>query len=186
MIHYFLKTTHFIPDYHVDTIYDLDFDAIRKQGITVLLFDIDNTIIPYDKHLPDDAIKTFFDDIKKKGFETVLISNNHKPRIKRFGEALELPYVYSAKKPLRSGFKKALKKLPFTPDKQSVMVVGDQLMTDVFGARRSGLNVALVKPLKKKTEKWYTKLNRIIERKMLKKIARRDPETFATLKLDKR
>ncbi len=186
MIHNLLKVRHFIPDDHVNTIYDININYLKSEGKTILLFDIDNTIIPYDIDLPDDKIQSYFDNLKNAGFQIVLISNNHKSRIKPFSEALGLPYVFSAKKPLKSGFKKALKRLDEKPNKQSITLVGDQLMTDVFGGKRFGIDVVLVKPIKQKTEKWYTKINRIVERKMLKRIQKRFPETYDTLNLHTR
>ncbi|MFP4077797.1 MAG: YqeG family HAD IIIA-type phosphatase [Candidatus Izemoplasmataceae bacterium] len=186
MIHHFLKTRHFIPKCHVPKIEDADFDFFYKEGKRLLLIDIDNTLIPYDISLPDDALKAFFEDLKKRGFEIVLVSNNGRRRIKPFADALGLPAVWHAKKPLKCGFKKALRLKVNRFEKHQVLVIGDQIMTDVFGAKRAGLDVCLVRPLKRKSEKWFTKLNRTIEKKMLAKIAKKYPDTYFKLDLDER
>jgi predicted HAD superfamily phosphohydrolase YqeG len=62
--------------------------------------------------------------------------------------------------------------------KNEIIAVGDQLMTDVLGGNRFGIDVILVKPLKKKSEKWYTKLNRFNERQVLNSLKRHYPEVY--------
>ena len=66
------------------------------------------------------------------------------------------------------------------------MIIGDQLMTDIYCANRFHAYSILVNPLMKKTEKWYTKMNRKTEVKMLEKIKTKYPEKFNELSLDKR
>ncbi len=184
MIQWFLNEKQFIPDDHKPTFFDIDFDALKQKGIKALLIDIDNTLIPYDQTLPSEALHRKFRQLKAEGFFIVLISNNHKPRIAHFSSALKLPFIYGAKKPMKRGFKKALKLL--NTEKDNVMVIGDQLMTDVFGAKRMDLKVLWLKPIKKKTEKWYTKINRHLEKKMLGKIKRKHPEIYDNLNLGDR
>ncbi len=185
MIQFVLSEKNFIPDYHLSTFYDIDFDALLTRGLDTLLIDIDNTLIPYDQKNPDDTMKATFKTLKSKGFNIVLISNNHKPRIKHFADQLDLPYVYSAKKPLKSGFKKALKNIQ-NPVHDRVVVIGDQLMTDVFGAKRMGFKAIWLKPIKRKSEKWYTKINRKMENAMLNKIRKKAPNTYQNLSLEDR
>ncbi len=186
MIHHLLNIKKFIPTRHVPKIEDADFDFFYKEGKRLLLIDIDNTLIPYDKALPDDELYALFEELLQKGFEIVLVSNNGKKRIKPFAEALGLPAVWHAKKPLKTGFKKALRIKLRRFEGNQVLVIGDQIMTDVYGARRTGLDVCLVHPLKPKTEKWFTKINRSMEQKILAKIAKKYPDTYFKLDLDER
>ena len=71
-------------------------------------------------------------------------------------------------------------------DKDKVIVIGDQLMTDIWAANRFGVYNILVNPLKKKTEKWYTKINRKTEYKMLDKIKSNYSQKYKDLRLDMR
>ena len=64
--------------------------------------------------------------------------------------------------------------------------IGDQLMTDIWAANRFNVYNILVNPLKKKTEKWYTKFNRKTETKMIEKIKKNYPNRYKDLKLDSR
>lgn len=186
MIHFFLNYKKFIPNAHVDHIFDVDFTGLFNQGIKLLLIDLDNTLIPYDQSEPNDALHKFFKDLKAIGFETIIVSNNHFDRIKCFADKAEVSFVSSAKKPTKIGFKKALKKTSRRYQKEEICVIGDQLMTDIFGAKRLGLMAILVTPIKKKSEKWYTKLNRIIEEKMFAKIKKKEPTIYYDLRLEDR
>ncbi len=186
MIHIFLPYKKFIPKCNVRRIEDIDFDFFYKEGKRLLLLDIDNTLMPYDQTLPPKELVAFLEGLTKKGFEIVLVSNNNRGRIEPIARALDLPGIWHAKKPLKMGFKKALRLKNKRFEKPQTLVIGDQIMTDVFGANRTGIDVCLVKPIKKKSEKWYTKLNRKVEEKMLEKIARKDPDHYFKLDLDER
>ncbi len=186
MIERLLNSEKFIPDYHIDSVFDLDVEALRKKGIKMLIIDIDNTLIPYDEFSANERLITWFETLKTLGFFIVFVSNNHFRRIQFFAKPLNISFVSSAKKPLKKGFKKALRYFENPIAKEEVLVIGDQLMTDVYGAKRTGLNVALVKPLKQKSEKWYTKFNRGLEQKMLQKIKENHAKSYRELKLEDR
>lgn len=186
MIERLLDSEKFIPDYHVDSVFDLDYETLRKQGIKMLLIDIDNTLIPYDEFSANERIIHWIETLKTLGFFIVFVSNNHFRRIQFFAKPLNLSFVSSAKKPLKKGFKKALRFFEKPIDKDAVLVIGDQLITDVYGAKRTGLNVALVKPIKQKSEKWYTKCNRRLEQRMLEKIKEEHTERYQKLNLQDR
>ena len=81
-------------------------------------------------------------------------------------EKLNIDYIMFAKKPLKSGFKRALSKLELKPEE--VAVVGDQLFTDVIGAKRMNMFSILVKQVGEK-DIFITKLKRPIENAIIKK-----------------
>jgi uncharacterized protein len=186
MIHHFFNTLHFIPDYHENTVYDIDFKALYQNGIRLLLIDLDNTLIPYDQSIPHQELHDFFEGLNTMGFETIIVSNNHKARIKLFANAVETPFIASAKKPLKRGFKKAIKLAKKSYKKEEICMIGDQIMTDVYGAKRLKLQVVLVLPIKKKSEKWYTKVNRYLENRILRRIEKEHPNTYQNLDLKRR
>ncbi len=184
MIHLFLNEKLFIPDEYHKTIYDINYNKLYDSGFRLILIDLDNTIIPYDIDLPDEKIKNHFKKIEEIGFKIIIISNNKEGRIKKFSDALGYKYVFSAKKPFARGFKKAIKMTDFKNDK--VVLIGDQLMTDVFGGKRIKLYVCLVDALKRSTEKWYTRMNRRIENRMIEKIKRKNINKYTELKLEEK
>ena len=185
MIHHFLKTSHFIPNEYHHSFFDIDFKALYDQGFRYIITDLDNTLISYEEHEPTDAIRAKFDELAAQGFGIVLLSNNHPERLDRFRATLGIGGFASAKKPLVRGIRRAMASFP-EATKENTLLIGDQLMTDVWGGNRFQLHVVLVDPIKKKTEKWYTKYNRRIESRMLEKIKRHYPDRFAALGLDQR
>ncbi len=167
----------FIPLMCEKTIFDINYNKLYESGKRYILTDLDNTIIPYDISMPDEKIQKYFEDLKQIGFTIIIISNNKEPRIKNFANAVNVDYVYSAKKPLKGGFKKAYKKI-CKVNKSEIVAIGDQIITDVFGANRFKIDVILVKPIKKKSEKWYTKFNRKLENKVIKIMKKKNPDVY--------
>ena len=172
-----LKTKSYVPFDCKKSIFDIDYNKLYENGRKIVLFDLDNTIIPYDMDSPNEQILTLVNKIKGIGLKVLLISNNKKSRVEIFAKACELEFISSAKKPFRKGYKRLLKTIKYG-NISEVIAVGDQLMTDVLGARRMGIDCILVKAIKKKSEKWYTKINRKLENRVLNKMKRYDEITY--------
>ena len=186
MIHLLLKTKKFIPNEFHAEFYDIDFKKLYNDGLRLILSDLDNTLISYDDEKPTKKIIDKFSEIQKLGFEIIVISNNVPSRINTFLEGLDYKGVGNARKPLLFGLRKALRIADKRYTHKETVIIGDQLMTDVYCANRFHSYSILVNPLKKKTERWYTKLNRRTETKMLKKIKRKYYNEYMKLSLDKR
>jgi len=168
MIEKLFKIEKYIPYDCYLTIFDIPFNKLYDEGKRLILIDVDNTMLPYDLLSATEEIIKLFSELKTIGFKIILVSNNNKVRVGKVAEELDIEYVAKAYKPLKGGFKKALKKVDFK--KEEVITIGDQLMTDILGSNRMGLDGILVKAIKRKTEKWYTKLNRRRENNVMKKI----------------
>lgn len=179
MFKYLLSPKKILPFTFNQTVHTIDFNALKKAGIKALLIDLDNTLIPYDLNLPNETLIQFFKNLKSSGFLVCIVSNNHAKRIKPFADAVNVPFVASAKKPLKRGLKRGMKVLNVTPSE--TVMIGDQIMTDVLAAKQLNLDVILVKPIKRKSEKWYTKINRFFERRVLKTIKKVDSELYDTI-----
>ena len=187
MIHALISVKKCIPRNHVDTVFDIDFYTLyHNLGKRLILLDVDNTLISYDQSDPTEKHRAWLNELQTLGYEVVFVSNNRKARIEHFASQLNLPCVTGAKKPFKWGFKRAMRHVKTYYEKHEVLVVGDQLMTDVYGAKRAGYDAILVMPLKRLSEKWYTRLMRRMERAQLLRIKRRFPEVFDELHLEKR
>lgn len=167
------KIKSYMPIDCIKNIFDIDYSKLYENGRKIILIDLDNTLIPYDQSEPSEKHLKLFDSLHQMGFKVVIISNNHKPRVKNFADKVNCLYVYSALKPLKRGYKKALKLLN-SPDKKEIISIGDQIMTDVLGSSKVGLDCLLVKPIKRKSEKWFTKINRKLENMIINKIKKRN------------
>ena len=134
----------FFPDRYVASTYVIDFEKLYENGYRGLIFDIDNTLVPHGAPADRRAIE-LFERLKKIGFRCCLISNNQEPRVKMFNEKIQVDYVYNAHKPSTKNYIKAME-IMGTNKKNSVFI-GDQLFTDVWGAKRTGIHNILVRPI---------------------------------------
>ena len=164
-----------IPDYYYQSIFEIPYKTLIKQGITTLFFDLDNTIISYDEDQLSTEQITFLEGLSKS-FKLVILSNSGYKRVSNALKNTDFEYVYHSVKPLKFGFRKALKLSKSTPNE--VMVIGDQIMTDVLGAHRTGLKVSLIKSVKRKSDRKITQFNRKIEKHILKKISKKYPKLY--------
>lgn len=139
----------FFPDTTVASTYDIDYEKLYKAGFRGILFDIDNTLVEHGKEATEQA-KKLFQRLKGIGFECCLISNNKKKRVYTFNENIGVHMVFNAHKPAKKGYYYAMELMDTRPE--NTVFVGDQLFTDIFGAKRIGLKNFLVKPINEKEE----------------------------------
>ena len=139
----------FFPDAYMDSTYVIDFEKLYKEGIRGVIFDIDNTLVPHGAPADERAIRLFA-RLRSIGLDYCLISNNQLPRVKPFADAVQAKFVEDAHKPSRKNYLKAMKLMHV--DLDSCIFVGDQIFTDVYGAKRCGMRTLLVKPLHPKEE----------------------------------
>lgn len=139
----------FFPDRYVASTYVIDFEKLYEEGYRGLIFDIDNTLVPHGASADARAI-ALFDRLKKIGFKCCLISNNQEPRVKMFNEEIGVPYIFNAHKPAGKNYRRAMQLMG--TDRNTTLFVGDQLFTDVWGAKRSGIRNILVRPIHPKEE----------------------------------
>ena len=139
----------FFPDEYVESTYVIPFEELYEQGYRGVIFDIDNTLVPHGAPA-DERAKELFMRLKSIGFESCLISNNQEPRVKMFNEEIGTRYIFDAHKPSTRNYIRAMELMG--TDSGSTVFVGDQLFTDVWGAKRTGIHNILVQPIHPKEE----------------------------------
>ena len=139
----------FYPDMKLNSVYEVDFDRLYKKGIRGLIFDIDNTLVPHGADA-DERIEKLFGELKKMGFKTFLLSNNKLERVKRFNANIRSLYIYKAGKPNAVNYIKAMRMMGTR--KENTVFIGDQLFTDIWGAKKAGISTILLNPIDKKEE----------------------------------
>lgn len=139
----------FYPDEYMKSTYEIPFEEMYKDGIRGVLFDVDNTLVPHGAPA-DDKAKKLFKDLENLGMKYCLISNNKEKRVKSFNEEIGAPYIYDAHKPSRKNYRKAMEIMG--TNEGNTAFVGDQLFTDVWGAKRTGMKSILVMPINPKEE----------------------------------
>lgn len=140
----------FYPDEDIASAYEISFRQLYAEGIRGVIFDIDNTLVPHGGPA-DERAKKLFSDLRGMGMETCLLSNNKEPRVASFARAVGgSHYIYKGNKPGIRGYQQAMELMG--TDTNDTVFVGDQLFTDVWGARRAGIHSILVKPIHPKEE----------------------------------
>ena len=165
----------FYPDIYLDSKYDIDLDSLKEKGIKGLILDIDNTLVPQFTRKITDEAKNWIKDVEERGFSLCILSNAKRPRVDEFTEDLDIFSVHLAKKPLTSGFKRALKEMNLK--KEEVAIVGDQIFTDVMGGRIFGIYSILLKPISKDEIK-FVKFKRHLEKVVLRRYLRKQGNIY--------
>ena len=135
-----------------------DYTAITPQmlqswGIRLLLCDLDYTLAPRSVARPDKQVLAWVQAMKDAGIEVMILSNNRSSaRVEEFCKDMGITYVGHAGKPAKRGYREAMAKAGVT-EKETAML-GDKLLTDVLGARRSGVLALMVEPLGGPVGKW--------------------------------
>ncbi len=135
-----------LPWRQAGSVFELTGESLAQAGITLLLADLDNTLIPYSEDEPDDALRSWLSDLTAHGVRLFLLSNNRKPhRPAHFARCLGIDYMDHAGKPKTEGFFRALERCGVSAGESAM--VGDQIFTDILGANRAGVRSILVKPI---------------------------------------
>lgn len=139
----------FFPDEYVASTYVIPFEKFYEEGYRGIIFDIDNTLVMHGAPA-DDRAKKLFAELKELGYACCLLSNNQEPRVKMFNKEIGVHYIYNAHKPAIKNYEKAMELMG--TDKEHTLFVGDQLFTDVWGAKRTGIRNILVQPIDPREE----------------------------------
>ena len=139
----------FYPDIYINSTYRIDFGQYYKKGYRGIIFDIDNTLVPHGAPADERSI-ALIRNLREMGFSILFLSNNKEPRVKMFNDAVHAQYIYKAGKPGKKGYFRAMEMLG--TNVRTTLFVGDQLFTDVWGARNTGIFSILVQPIDKKEE----------------------------------
>lgn len=153
------------PDEYVRDIFSYDFKKAYILGKRLVLFDIDNTMVPHG-YPADEKSEELIRKIKSMGYKLCAVSNNKEPRVKMFCDKTEVPYVFDAQKPKPLGYERAMHMCGASAEE--TLFFGDQIFTDIIGANNAGIHSILVKPIDRKTDKIQIKFKRLLEKPIVK------------------
>ena len=154
------------PHLRVETVLDLDVDRLRRLEIDSLLLDVDCTLKRYTDRTVSDDVADWLKNLQAAEIGLCLVSNGLGKRIEEFAQAVRLPFVAKACKPLPGGCLRAVKQMGF--DRRRTAIVGDQLFADIMAGRLAGLTAILVRPIHPEEEHWYTRVKRPPEKLLLR------------------
>ena len=161
----------FLPDIYQKSIYKINYEKLKNSGIKCLIFDLDNTIAPINMSKPNLRLINLFNKLKNMGFKCVILSNSGKKRVEPFKNGLAVDSGFSSRKPSNKKFIKVMNNYNYVADE--IAMIGDQLLTDIYGANRIGITSILVNPMGEK-DFVFSLFNRFIEKIIFKEFRKRD------------
>lgn len=135
-----------VPDRLYRRYTDITPQMMQEWGIKLLLCDLDYTLAPRSVARPDAEVLNWVNAMKAVGVEVMILSNNRSPvRVETFCKDMGITYVGHAGKPAKRGYREAMAKAGVT--ERETAMLGDKLLTDVLGAKRSNVLALMVEPL---------------------------------------
>ncbi len=157
------------PTSFANRINDISFEVLQKDGIVGIIVDLDNTLVGYRIKAPEQAVTQWVRDAAQRGFKVVMVTNNATSWARNIALHLNIPCIPNARKPSPRGFLRAMRLIE--TDRRSTVVIGDQLFTDVLGAKLFGMKVILTEPIVPR-EEWWMRFLRFFERLVLYRVPR--------------
>ena len=152
---------HFAPAHAAESLPDIDLQKLYDGGKRLILLDVDNTLVQWKTEAFSPDVVAWVERAKAMGFGLCIISNTHRlDRLERLRTTLGVETVRGRFKPSRAMFRLAL--IKFGRKADEAVMVGDQMMTDVLGANRAGIDAIWVRKMEGK-EFGGTRINRVIE-----------------------
>jgi len=135
----------YFPDFYFNRIEDIPINMLIDNNVRGIILDLDNTLINSFNHCSPFAISWLM-ELKKNNITPIILSNYYfKQRVKKITNVFEIKYIFNAKKPNLECFSQALTLLNL--EKENVVIIGDQIFTDIKGGKKFGIKTILVKPL---------------------------------------
>lgn len=136
----------FSPVAALHALEEVDLDEAKARGKKLILLDVDNTLLPWRAEDVGQNTLLWIKEARDLGFDLCIISNTRNPeRLKRIADKLGIDYIRDRFKPSRKMYHLAVKKFGHT--EAETLMVGDQLLTDIWGANRAGIDAIWVKPI---------------------------------------
>jgi len=160
----------FLPNEFYHSVLDISPDHLKEMGIKGIITDLDNTLVEWDRPQATPLLTDWFKQMDDSGIKVIVVSNNNETRVGKFCDPIGIPFISRARKPLSTAYKRAFNHLNLKADE--VVMIGDQLLTDILGGNRQNIYTILVVPVVS-TDGLWTRFNRMIERRILASFKRR-------------
>lgn len=151
----------FRPDFYAKSIFDIDVSFFLENGIKCVLSDLDNTLDAYDVLIPSEKVVEFKNKLNQAGIELCIVSNNKAKRKEIYCSRLGVKSKFTCMKPFKKKITQFYKSLGYKQDE--VILIGDQIITDVGCGKNAKIKVVLTDPITKK-DQWTTRFNRLIDK----------------------
>ena len=136
----------FLPGLVTPKTTDVTPELLRSRGITLLMLDFDNTIVPYTTTVPTEEMENWLKTMNElPDIKLCIVSNSHNDRVPKFCRERGIDVITHAKKPFPKGINECLNRYG-VPASQAALI-GDQIYTDTLGANNAGVLPILVEAI---------------------------------------
>ena len=135
----------FLPRTMIKSVTQLTPEALKEQGIGLLMLDFDNTIVPYTTNEPTGEMAAWLKKMIASDIAICVVSNSKRDRVRIFCEKWGIACITHSKKPFSKGIRQCLEQFGMAPG--DCALAGDQIFTDTLGANCAGVRSVLVKAI---------------------------------------
>ena len=157
----------FVPFAHAQSIFEIDVSFYKNLGVKFLLVDLDNTLDSYKTELPSKRVVDLKEDLLMDGIEIIITSNNTGKRVTKYARALGVRFMSKVGKPFSKKLLRKLRVLKIRKDE--VMLIGDQIVTDISCANGAKIKNVLTEKLVEEDQP-TTRFNRLFDNPLRKKL----------------
>ncbi|MGO8672356.1 MAG: YqeG family HAD IIIA-type phosphatase [Capsulimonadaceae bacterium] len=155
------------PSLVVESVGDVDPKVLRACGITAIITDLDNTLVPWRRYEITPGVIEWLERLEVEGIKICIASNTlHMQRLKQLADTMAIPFVDRVRKPFVGGFIRSMEAMEST--RATTAVFGDQLFTDVWCGNKLGLTTILLRPPLSREEFFWTQVVRYIENAVIR------------------
>jgi uncharacterized protein len=136
----YATTPLFVPDYMATSLLHVDFKALQKAGVKHIAFDADSTLVHFRGRALSKETKAFLQRNRSLFESWVIASNRITNDLLPLAESMDAQVIRATlltRKPSRRFFAQVIRHFGAKP--QEIAMIGDKLIADVYGAKRSGL-----------------------------------------------
>ncbi|MGI6144597.1 MAG: YqeG family HAD IIIA-type phosphatase [Clostridia bacterium] len=148
------------PALVVKSLSEINLKKYWETGKRGIILDLDNTITPWNEMELSQEAHVFLKEALDLKYKIFLLSNAKRNRTEAIAQKYAISYLAPALKPRKASFLKALELMNLK--NEQVLVIGDQIFTDILGGNRVGCYTILVPPISQR-EFFVTKFFRLLE-----------------------
>lgn len=143
------------PTARYDRLSHIPISFLEEQQIKLVLLDMDNTLAPWHSDLVQEDFIKWTDAVRQRGIDVALLTNSKGANADSVGKKANISVHKGANKPFKKETLKVIK--AYNVNCENVLMVGDQLFTDIQLANSIKAKSVLTVPLEKR-EWWCTKV----------------------------
>ena len=155
------------PDKNLKSIYDINLEELKQNGVKAMLFDLDSTIMASKSAHYTDEMRQWLNIVRENFFMAVVSNNNNEEYIAKVRAISDFPLLFGACKPKTGPVREFLKK--HNVDAKDCVIVGDRPLTDILCGKILGCKTILVDSITASTESKLVRFVRRLERCSIRK-----------------